>query len=134
MVNDSLTLWNNLKNIFDHHKDISLPKPKHKWLNLGLQDYARVSNYNSTMFPITSKLILCGEKLLIEIYLKKHSLLFKQQHYRECPYTKCYELITTFLTVEQNNKLIMKNHELRPYGFQPFIEVNANTSTTSGRN
>lgn len=36
--------------------------------------------------------------------------------------------------VEQNNKLIMKNHELRPYGFQPFIEVNANTSTNSGRN
>ena len=44
MVDPPLTLLNNLKGIFDHQRDIFLPKAKHEMLNLRLQDYVRVYN------------------------------------------------------------------------------------------
>lgn len=62
-VEDPLILWNNLKNIFDYQNDIFLQQARHKWLNLRLQYYAIVSNYDSAMFRITSELILCSEKI-----------------------------------------------------------------------
>lgn len=35
---------------------------KHDQMHLRLQDFKSVSDYNSTIFRITSKFILCGEK------------------------------------------------------------------------
>ncbi|XP_016556213.2 uncharacterized protein LOC107855720 [Capsicum annuum] len=47
-----------------------------------------------------------------------------QQHYREKGFKKYSELSSHLLMAEQNNNLLMKNHELRPAGSTPFPEVN----------
>ena len=48
-----------------------------------------------------------------------------QQQYREKGFKKYSELIICLLVAEQNNELLMKNHEARPIGAAPFPEVNA---------
>ncbi|XP_074367589.1 uncharacterized protein LOC141708019 [Apium graveolens] len=50
---------------------------------------------------------------------------FKTQQYREKGFTKYLDLISCLLVAEQNNKLLMKNHESRPTGSRPFPEANA---------
>ena len=50
-----------------------------------------------------------------------------QQQYREKGFKKYYELISCLLVAEQNNELLMKNHEASPTGSAPFPEVNAAT-------
>ncbi|XP_073138355.1 uncharacterized protein [Henckelia pumila] len=49
---------------------------------------------------------------------------FKSQ-YREKGFKNYSELISCLLVAEQNNELLMKNHEIRPTGANPFPEVNA---------
>ena len=49
------------------------------------------------------------------------------QQYREKDFTKYSDLISCLLVAEQNNKLLMRNHESRPTGCSPFPEVNATT-------
>ncbi|XP_073127306.1 uncharacterized protein [Henckelia pumila] len=44
--------------------------------------------------------------------------------YRETDFKKYSELISCLLVAEQNNELLMKNHEIRPIGANPFPEVN----------
>ncbi|XP_062119317.1 uncharacterized protein LOC133833075 [Humulus lupulus] len=63
MIRDLLTLWKNLKERYDHQKTVILPNAQYEWLHLRLQDFKSVSEYNSAMFKITSKLKLCGEKI-----------------------------------------------------------------------
>ena len=48
-----------------------------------------------------------------------------QQQYREKGFKKYSELITGLLVAEQNNELLIKNHEACPTGVAPFPEVNA---------
>ncbi|KAG6496824.1 hypothetical protein ZIOFF_044696 [Zingiber officinale] len=48
---------------------------------------------------------------------------FKSQ-YREKGFKKYSELITCLLVAEQNNELLMKNHEIHPTGASPIPEVN----------
>ncbi|XP_074353069.1 uncharacterized protein LOC141692223 [Apium graveolens] len=43
------------------------------------------------------------------------------------------ELISVLLLVEQNNEILMKNHEARPTGSIPFPEANVVTSNEFGR-
>lgn len=62
-VKDPLVLWMDLKARYDHLKMVVLPKPRYDWLHLRLQDFKSVSEYNSAMFKITSKLKLCDENL-----------------------------------------------------------------------
>ncbi|XP_074323234.1 uncharacterized protein LOC141660171 [Apium graveolens] len=50
-----------------------------------------------------------------------------QQQYRVKGFTKYSDLISCLLVAEQNNKLLMKNHESRPPGSSPFPEFNATT-------
>ncbi|XP_074356259.1 uncharacterized protein LOC141695957 [Apium graveolens] len=50
---------------------------------------------------------------------------FKTQQYREKDFTKYSDLISCLLVAEQNNKLLMKNHESRPTGSRPLPEANA---------
>ncbi|XP_059315400.1 uncharacterized protein LOC132066012 [Lycium ferocissimum] len=51
----------------------------------------------------------------------------KLMQYREKGFKRYSELITCLLVVEQNNNLLMKNHESHPIGSAPFPEVNAAT-------
>ena len=56
-----------------------------------------------------------------------------QQQYRERGFKKYSELISCLLVAEQNNELLMKNHESRPTGSAPFPEVNVATHGPSFR-
>ncbi|XP_060170302.1 uncharacterized protein LOC132601213 [Lycium barbarum] len=70
------------------------------------------------------------ERLVILISWKRRSPLFHalnvllQQQYREKGFTKYCDLIAHLLVAEQNNDLLMKNHENRPTGVAPLPEVN----------
>ncbi|KAL7116769.1 hypothetical protein ACP275_03G026000 [Erythranthe tilingii] len=64
-----------------------------------------------------------------------------QQQYRERGFTKYSELISCLIVAEQNNELLMKNHNSHPTGSRALPEANANASSyhvrannvTSGR-
>ena len=56
-----------------------------------------------------------------------------QQQYGERRFTKYSKLISCFLVAEQNNELLMKNHQSRPIGSEPFPKVNVISSQTHGR-
>ncbi|XP_057250111.1 uncharacterized protein LOC130591190 [Beta vulgaris subsp. vulgaris] len=79
---------------------------------------------------ITSQLKLCGKKItdaemLEKTYTTFHAnnvVLQTQYREKECKYS---ELISCLLVAEQNNELLMKNHESRPTGSTPFPEANA---------
>ncbi|KAK8356096.1 hypothetical protein V6Z12_A05G333500 [Gossypium hirsutum] len=113
--------------IFLHHH---LHEARYEWLNLRLQDFKSVSDYNSAMFRITSQLNLCGEKITDAEMLGKTYSTFHannvvlQTQYCEKGFQKYSELIYCLLVAEQNNELLMKNHELRPTGSGPFPEAN----------
>ncbi|XP_022024230.1 uncharacterized protein LOC110924536 [Helianthus annuus] len=62
-IKDPLVLWTNLKERYDHQKMVILPRARYEWINLRLQDFKSISEYNSAMFRITSQLILCGENI-----------------------------------------------------------------------
>ncbi|XP_027174605.1 uncharacterized protein LOC113774248 [Coffea eugenioides] len=91
------------------------------------------------MFRITSQLSLCDEKVIDEDMLEKifstfHvSNMLLQQQYREKGFKKYSELIACLLLAEQNNELLLKNHESRPTGTSPFPEANATQFQNSGR-
>ncbi|KAM3302187.1 hypothetical protein P3S67_016689 [Capsicum chacoense] len=82
------------------------------------------------MFKISSQLKLCGETVNDDDIMKKilstfhASNVLLQQQYREKSFKKYTELSSHLLVAEQNNDLLMKNHENRPTGFAPFLEVN----------
>ena len=96
-------------------------------------DFKSISEYNSAMFRITSQLKLCGKNVTESDMLEKTfstfhaSNMLLQQQYREKGFTKYSELISCLLVAEQNNELLMKNHEARPCGSAPFPEVNMTT-------
>ncbi|XP_062102947.1 uncharacterized protein LOC133813935 [Humulus lupulus] len=101
--------------------------------------FKSVSEYNSAMFKITSKLKLCGEKIIDNDMLEKTystfhaSNLLLQQQYRGRGFKKYLESISCLQVTKQNNKLLMKNHVSRPTGSVPFPEVNAITFDNRGR-
>ncbi|XP_051127373.1 uncharacterized protein LOC127248868 [Andrographis paniculata] len=83
------------------------------------------------MFKITSQLRHCGENVSESYMMEKTFSTFHasnmvlQQQYRERGFQKYSELITCLLLAEQNNELLLKNHESRPTGANPFPEANA---------
>ncbi|XP_070672567.1 uncharacterized protein [Malus domestica] len=104
-----------------------------------------VAEYNSAMFRISSQLKLCGETITEGDMLEKTfstfhaSYVLLQQQYREIGFTKYNQLISVLIVVEQNNKLLMKNHQSRPTGSSPFPEMNVasfegNTTSSRGNN
>ena len=84
------------------------------------QNFKTVSEYNSALFRISFQLKLCGEKVTEEDMLEKtfttfHALnVLLQQEYRERRFKKYSELISCLLVAEQNNELLMKNHQSHP--------------------
>ena len=137
-VKDPLILWTELKKRFDHQKTVILPKACYDWMHLRLQDFKSVSEYNSALFKISSQLKLCGENITEEDMLEKTFTTFHasnvllQQQYRERRFTEYSQLISCLLVAEQNNELLMKNHQSRPTGSEAFLEVNAISSQNYG--
>ncbi|XP_074293378.1 uncharacterized protein LOC141620394 [Silene latifolia] len=133
-VKDPLILWQNLKERYDHLTTVILPKAKFDWIHQRLQDFKSVIEYNSAMHRIASQLTLCGEKIsdadmLEKIYQTFHSsqLLLSQQ-YLQRGFKKYSELVSCLLVAEQNNQILLKNHQSRPTGTDPFLGVNATVS------
>ena len=129
-VNNPLVLWKNLKERFDHLKMAIHSKAQYDWMHLRLQDFKNIHEYNSDMFIITSQLKLC-EETVSEIDMIKNmfstihaSIVLLRQQYREKGFKKYTELISHLLLTEQNNDLLLKNHENRPTGSEPLPEVN----------
>ncbi|XP_074352123.1 uncharacterized protein LOC141691287 [Apium graveolens] len=66
----------------------------------------------------------------VMIFLRRHlhetlKSEYLTQQYREKSFTKYSDLISCLLVAEENNKLLMKNHESRPTESRPFPEANA---------
>ncbi|XP_070055231.1 uncharacterized protein [Nicotiana tomentosiformis] len=62
-VKDPPVLWNGLKERYNNLKLVTLPQARYDWAHLRLQDFKSVSEYNSAMFRITSKLKLYGDTI-----------------------------------------------------------------------
>ena len=111
-----------------------LLKARYDWMHLRLQDFKSFSEYNSTLFKISSQLKLCGdniteEDMLVKTFTTFHaSNVLLQQQYRERRFTEYSQLISCLLVAEQNNDLLMKNHQSRPTRSEEFPEVNAISS------
>ncbi|CAN6689021.1 unnamed protein product [Malus baccata var. baccata] len=91
------------------------------------------------------KMKLCGDTITEEMLLEKTfstfhaSNMLLQQQYRTQGFTEYNQLISVLLVAEQNNELLMKNHNSRPTGSAPFPKVNAaslerNTISFRGNN
>ncbi|XP_073119805.1 uncharacterized protein [Henckelia pumila] len=139
-VKEPHDLWKSLYERFDHQRTIVLPRARYEWMHLRLQDFKSVSDYNSTLFEISSTLIFCGEKVTDQYMLEKTFSTFHasnvllQQQYCERGFKKYSELISCLLVAEQNNDLLMKNHQLRPTGFTQFPEANGTTFLEANAN
>ncbi|KAK9724991.1 hypothetical protein RND81_05G113700 [Saponaria officinalis] len=88
-------------------------------------------------YGITSQLALCGEKVSdadIPKKKKKKNLIYQtfygsqlllSQQYRQRGIKKYSELTSCLLVAEQNNEILLKNHQSRPTGYDSFPEANA---------
>ncbi|XP_026450564.1 uncharacterized protein LOC113350644 [Papaver somniferum] len=87
---------------------------------------------------LTPTLKLCGENITDEQLLEKTFTTFHassvvlQQQYREHRFKKYSELISCMFVAEQNNELLLRNHESRPVGSVSVPEAHATTSSTNG--
>ncbi|XP_059310924.1 uncharacterized protein LOC132062358 [Lycium ferocissimum] len=129
-IKDPLMLWNNLKDRYDHLKMVILQQEHFDWIHLRLQEFKSICEYNSSMFRIISQLKLYDKNITDNDMLEKTFTTFHasnvllQQQYREMGFKKHFDLISHLLVTEQNNGLLIKNHESRPTGSSPFPEVN----------
>ncbi|CAN6704522.1 unnamed protein product [Malus baccata var. baccata] len=110
------------------HFDEGLKSEYLTWTHLRIHDFKTVFEYNYAMFRISSQLKLCGETITEEDKLEKTFNTFHASN-----------LIHVFLVAEQNNELLMKNHQSLPTGLVPFPELNAaslegNTTSSHGNN
>ena len=102
-------------------------------MNLRIQDYKSVDEYNSALFKIVSKMKLCGESITEQDTLEKtfstfHTInVLLQQQYHEKGFKTYANLISCLLLAEQNNELLMINSEMRPPGSAPPPEAHTAT-------
>ncbi|KAK9681777.1 hypothetical protein RND81_10G027100 [Saponaria officinalis] len=109
-VKDPYKLWTELKGRFDHQKSVILPRARYEWMHLRLQDFKSVIESNSALYQIVSRLRLC-----------------------ERQFKTYFELISCLLVAEQNNELLMQNHQTHPMVSSPIPEVNAVVSNRGGK-
>ncbi|GAV78343.1 hypothetical protein CFOL_v3_21811, partial [Cephalotus follicularis] len=130
IIKNPLELWQNQNDSFEHLKAVVLSKALNDWSQLRFQDFKTVSEYNSTLFKIVSQLKMCGEVIIEDILLKKTYRTFHasnvllQQQYRLHGFKKYNELIGSLFITEQNNELLLQNHDNCPTGSAPILEVN----------
>ncbi|GJV49943.1 hypothetical protein Tco_1440155 [Tanacetum coccineum] len=104
---DPSILWKDIKDRFDNQREVLLPALK-----------------------------LCGQSVTDADMLEKTYSTFHasnmtlQQQYRLQNFTRYSELNAYLLVAEQNNVLLMKNHQSRPVGSLAYPEVNATKNDT----
>ncbi|GJV59043.1 hypothetical protein Tco_1465143 [Tanacetum coccineum] len=95
-----------------------------------LQDFKKVNEYSSALFRICSQLKFCGQSVTDADMLEKTYSTFHasnmtlQQQYRLQKFTRYSELNAYLLVAEQNNELLMKNHQSHPTGSLAYTKVN----------
>ena len=130
---DPKILWDKLKARFGHQKKVLLHSLMDQWNKLRFQDYKSVVAYNSVMHQIIAQLEFCGIVITEEQKLEKTfstfhaSQVLLQQQYRMRGYTEYSDLVASLLVAEQNNELLIKNHQSRPTGTMTYPEINATT-------
>ncbi|XP_058773116.1 uncharacterized protein LOC131647219 [Vicia villosa] len=130
---DPKILWDKIKARFGHQKKVLLPSLMDQWNKLQFQDYKTVIAYNSAMHQIIAKLEFCGKTITEKEKLEKTfstfhaSQVLLQQQYRMREYTEYSDLVAALLVAEQNNELLIKNHQARPTGTMPYPGINATT-------
>ena len=91
-----------------------------------------MSEYNSALFDIVSRLELCGIKLTDAELLEKTFSTFHasnivlQLQYQQRQFATYSNLIYVLLTTEKTNELLLKNHDHRPAGSKALPEAHAN--------
>ncbi|GJT16945.1 hypothetical protein Tco_0875651 [Tanacetum coccineum] len=105
---DPSILWKDLKDPFDNQRKVLLPTVREEWRSLRFQDFKK---------SVTDAVML--EKTYTTFHASNMTL---QQQYRLQKFTT--------LVVEQNNELLMKNHQSRPNGSLACLEVNATKNDT----
>ena len=70
-VKDPSVLWKDLKDRYDHQRDVILLVVTDEWRALCFQDFKKVSDYNSAMFIIVSQLKFCGQTAIDDDMLEK---------------------------------------------------------------
>ncbi|XP_021820567.1 uncharacterized protein LOC110762270 [Prunus avium] len=130
VVDEPLVLWKALCERYNHQKTMTLPGAIYEWTHLRFQDFKTVSEYNYAMHRITSLMKLCGESISKKDMLEKTlstshaSNVLPQQQYRHSGFTKYSELVSCLLLAEQNNELLLKNHQSRPTNSASLPEIN----------
>ncbi|XP_008358127.3 uncharacterized protein [Malus domestica] len=144
-VEDPLALCQALRSRYNNQTTVILPRASYEWTHLRIQDFKSVAEYNSTLFRITSQMKLCGDTITEEMLLEKTFSIFHasnvllQQQYRARGFTEYNQLIYVLLVAEQNNSLLMKNHNSQPIRSAPLPEVNdasleVNATSSGGNN
>ncbi|XP_068307520.1 uncharacterized protein [Pyrus communis] len=93
--------------------------------NLG--DTSREENNSSSQDRAKTMIFIrrhLDEGLKNEYLMVEDLLALWKQQYRAHDFTEYNQLISVLLVIEQNNDLLMKNHQTRPTGSAPFPEVN----------
>ncbi|CAN6703958.1 unnamed protein product [Malus baccata var. baccata] len=134
-----------LRSRYNHQITVIFPRARYEWTHLRIQDFKSVAKYNSALFRITSQIKLCGDTITEEMLLEKTFSIFHasnvllQRQYRARGFIEYNQLISVLMVAEQNDELLMKNHNSRPTGSAPFLEVNAaslevNATSSGGDN
>lgn len=123
-------IWKDLKDRFDHQKEVLLPTARDEWNNLRFQDFKSVNDYTSALFKICSMLEFCGQYISEEDKLEKTFSTFHasninlQTQYRLLKFKRYSDLNAFLLIAEKNNAILMKNHQSRPTGSLAIPEAN----------
>ncbi|CAM8934181.1 unnamed protein product [Rhodiola kirilowii] len=137
-IKEPYELWKSLKDRFDHQRTVTLPRARYEWTHLRLQDFKKVSDYNSELFRIVSTMNLCGEKISDKEILEKTLSTFHannlvlQQQYRERGFKTYSELLSCLILAEDNNQLLLNNHHTRPTGSTPLPDQSNHNSEANG--
>ena len=106
MEENPRTLWLALKERYDHQRELILPEARHEWNNLRFEDFKTVSDYNSAVHVISSKLTFCEQPLTDTEKIEKTLSTFHpnyillQQQYRTRNFQRYSDLIFTLLQAE----------------------------------
>uniref|UniRef100_A0ACD5XNR6 Uncharacterized protein n=1 Tax=Avena sativa TaxID=4498 RepID=A0ACD5XNR6_AVESA len=133
MEENSLSLWDSLKERYDQQRSVMLPKAQRQWALIRFQDFKSVAAYNSAVHQINSKLRFCNSAVLGADLIEKtlstfhpDMRLIAEQH-RNQKYRKISELIYALLQAEKPNEILDKNNLSRPTGTLPLPEAHFNS-------